>query len=106
MNTGSFASKGNSLQKPAEIAVRGKSGALLSLKRPSPLAAIRMMCTECFGFETHPRECTDKHCPLYTYRGRSTKTMEYAPRVLSEEYKAKAVAGLAKWRASKDKENC
>lgn len=31
--------------------------------------AIFAACTECMGFETHPKECTSKTCPLYPYRG-------------------------------------
>lgn len=32
--------------------------------------AIKAMCTECMGFEAHPKECTSKLCPLYPWRGK------------------------------------
>lgn len=32
--------------------------------------AIKAMCTECMGFESDPKECTDKNCPLYPWRGK------------------------------------
>ena len=34
--------------------------------------AIKLHCTECLGFEEHPRDCTSKNCALYPFRGRST----------------------------------
>jgi len=43
----------------------------LSLSRAR---AIKLMCTECMGWETNPKECTDPHCPLFLYRGRTTLT--------------------------------
>lgn len=34
------------------------------------LKAIKIMCTECMGFECDPRkECTSKKCPLYPFVG-------------------------------------
>lgn len=27
-------------------------------------------CTECMGFEEHPRNCTAKLCPLFPFRGK------------------------------------
>lgn len=35
-------------------------------------AAIKLMCTECLGWDTHPRDCTAKLCPLYPFRGLTT----------------------------------
>lgn len=33
--------------------------------------AIKAMCTECLGFgEAHPKDCTDKLCPLFPFRGK------------------------------------
>ena len=32
--------------------------------------AIKAMCTECMGFESNPKECTSKLCPLYPWRGK------------------------------------
>lgn len=30
--------------------------------------AIMAHCKECLGFETHPKECTSPHCPLFPFR--------------------------------------
>ena len=34
--------------------------------------AIKLFCTECLGFEDHPRDCTALKCPLYPFRARTT----------------------------------
>jgi hypothetical protein len=36
--------------------------------------AIRMKCTECFGWETDPTECTAPLCPLFPFRGLTRKS--------------------------------
>lgn len=36
--------------------------------------AIRMKCTECFGWETDPAECTAPLCPLFPFRGLTRKS--------------------------------
>jgi len=33
--------------------------------------AIKLFCTECLGYETHPKDCTCRFCPLYPYRGKT-----------------------------------
>ncbi len=30
--------------------------------------AIKAFCTECMGWETHPKDCAATLCPLYPYR--------------------------------------
>lgn len=41
----------------------------------SKVKAIKMMCTECCGWDSNPSGCTDVHCPLYPFRGRTLCTM-------------------------------
>ena len=36
--------------------------------------AIKLMCTECLGFESNPRDCTAVTCPLYPFRGLTRKS--------------------------------
>lgn len=36
--------------------------------------AILLHCTECMGWETHPKHCTSKMCALYPYRGITMET--------------------------------
>ena len=53
--------------------VRRKSGKLkeVQLTRSS---AIKAMCTECLGWETHPKECESYNCPLWPFRGKTNLT--------------------------------
>lgn len=37
----------------------------------TPLKAIKAECSECMAWETHPKECTAKLCPLFPFRGKS-----------------------------------
>jgi len=61
--------------------------------------AIRAFCTECMGWETHPRDCADILCPLWPRRGRS---MAYnGKRKLTEEQRAAAAARLEAARAAR-----
>lgn len=34
--------------------------------------AIKAFCTECLGYEDHPKYCETKLCPLLPYRGKTT----------------------------------
>jgi len=38
--------------------------------------AIKLMCVECLGWETHPKECTSPLCPLYVFRGSTMASQE------------------------------
>jgi len=50
--------------------IRAKDGGLISVEL-SRTKAIKAMCTECMGYgEAHPKDCSDKQCPLYNYRGK------------------------------------
>jgi hypothetical protein len=53
-----------------EHTVRAKSGKLVKVKNYTRGKAIKVHCTECMGWETHPKECTDPNCPSYPYRGK------------------------------------
>ena len=33
--------------------------------------AIKLLCTECLGFEGDPKDCTCPLCPVYPFRGRT-----------------------------------
>ena len=33
--------------------------------------AIKLHCTECMGYESDPKDCTDPKCALFPYRGRT-----------------------------------
>ena len=48
--------------------VRTRDGGLKTLKCGRK-QAIFLCCTECLGWEDHPRDCTSPLCPLYPFRG-------------------------------------
>jgi len=49
--------------------IRTKFGGIIEV-RSSCSEAIRLFCTECMGWESHPNECTAIYCPLYAFRGK------------------------------------
>jgi len=55
--------------------VRKKDGGLkeVSLTRAT---AIKAFCTECLGWQTHPRECESYNCTLYPFRGKTNLTIK------------------------------
>lgn len=38
--------------------------------------AIKLFCMECLGWDTHPKDCTARLCPLFPYRGRTQASMK------------------------------
>jgi hypothetical protein len=48
--------------------VRTRDGGVKTLKYGRKLA-IRLACTECLGWEDHPKDCTSPLCPLFPFRG-------------------------------------
>lgn len=46
--------------------------------------AIRLHCTECLGWQTHPRDCTDTTCALFPFRGKSLRAMRGAAPEITE----------------------
>ena len=51
--------------------INTKSGKLKNVGLTRSLA-MKAFCTECLGYETHPKDCTSVHCPLYPFRGKTT----------------------------------
>jgi len=54
--------------------VRTKDGGTKTF-RYGRKAAITMMCAECLGWETHPKDCTSTKCPLFPFRAYTRATM-------------------------------
>jgi len=50
--------------------IKDPDGNLVSVSL-TPARAIKSFCTECFGFEGNPKECTSSSCPLFPFRGKS-----------------------------------
>lgn len=57
--------------------VRTRSGKIIELSM-SARDAIRTHCTECLGWEVHPKDCTAPTCPLYEFRGKTMATNDIA----------------------------
>jgi hypothetical protein len=41
--------------------------------------AILLMCTECLGWEGHPKTCTSPLCPLFPFRGITMSSQRSKP---------------------------
>lgn len=50
--------------------IRHKDGGTVEVKNMTRNDAIKLMCTECMGWESLPSDCTSRFCPLFPYRGR------------------------------------
>lgn len=56
--------------QPLSHTVRTADGGKTTVKLTRG-AAIKLMCMECMGWDTHPKDCTSVMCPLFPYRGRT-----------------------------------
>ena len=50
--------------------IRHKDGRTVEVEMARALA-IRLHCSECGGWEAHPKDCPDTLCALWPYRGKS-----------------------------------
>ena len=48
--------------------IRQKKGSSLDIEKYTRSQAIKAMCRECMGWETHPDSCTSTMCPLFPFR--------------------------------------
>jgi len=55
--------------------VKHKDGGLIEIDNLTRGKAITLFCTECMGWETHPKYCTAPTCPLFPYRRKTLKTV-------------------------------
>jgi hypothetical protein len=55
-------------KRPCTIRTRDGTMLFVLLNRAT---AIKIHCTECQGWETHPRDCASVLCALYPFRGAS-----------------------------------
>jgi len=59
--------------------------------------AIKMFCTECLGFETHPKECISKNCALYPFRDNDVELKDTKFNRSTTEEKIAIRAKRKKW---------
>ena len=64
------------MNKSLRHTVRTRDGGTIALAYYYRTKAIKIFCTECLGWGDHPNDCTDPHCPLYPYRGRTMATQK------------------------------
>ena len=80
-----------------------KDGGTIIIKNYSIFKAVKLKCSDCCGFESDPRECIDKLCPLWPFRGYTianrTRAKYAAP---TPERVQKMREALAKSRAAKN----
>lgn len=55
-------------QKLEFFEIRHKDGQTVKVPNYTRKTAIKCMCSECMGFESDVRGCTDTRCPLYPFR--------------------------------------
>lgn len=55
-------------QKLEFFEIRHKDGGTVKVPNYTRKIAIKCMCSECMGFESDVRGCTDTRCPLYPFR--------------------------------------
>ena len=51
--------------------VKTMDGGTLEVPGLTRALAIKLLCTECLGWEGDPKECTAVHCPVFPFRGRT-----------------------------------
>jgi hypothetical protein len=55
-------------RQPHPHTVRTKDGGTKAFKHLSKAMAIKLLCTECLGWEVNPCDCTSRLCPVYPFR--------------------------------------
>lgn len=66
---------------------------------PTPLRCIKFMCSECMGWETHPKDCKDALCPLFPYRGKAKRLIGDSEMALLREKGKKLAKNLQRTQA-------
>jgi len=66
-------SKENTRKKCFSHTVKHKDGGTVTIENYSMKKAILLCCSECEGFESDPRKCNVKNCPLFPFKGMTQK---------------------------------
>jgi hypothetical protein len=77
--------KANFSRAIPEHTVEHKDGGTVTIKNYTAKKAVLLYCSWCMGFESDPRQCTDKLCPFWPFRGYTSKN-----RVRYDEEKQKS----------------
>ena len=92
----------DTIKKGFSHTVRHKDGKTVTIKNYSMKKAIALNCSECEGFESDPRNCVDKLCPLWPFRDYTLKNRNRAEYKFTPEQKQKALENLKKGHKQKD----
>lgn len=83
--------------------VRHKDGGTITINNYSMQKAIKLNCSECCGFESDPRECIIKTCPLFPFKDYTMANRTRAKYAIpTPEQVQKMRNALAKSRAAKN----
>lgn len=83
--------------------IRHKDGGKITIQNYSIFKAVKLNCSECCGFESDPRECIDKLCPLWPFRDYTISNRTRAKHATpTPEQIKKMLEGLAKAKAAKN----
>lgn len=73
-------------RKKTNHEVKTMEGKLLMVEGLTPKLAIKLFCTECFGYEGNPKKlCTSTHCALFPFRGQSRLARQSDPTVEDDD---------------------
>lgn len=72
-------------QKLEFFEIRHKDGETVKVPNYTRKIAIKCMCSECMGFESDVRGCTDTKCPLFPFRANTVINKSRSSDAVQEE---------------------
>lgn len=60
--------------------INHRDGGFVEINHYTRSKAVKLYCTQCLGWESHPKDCDIADCPLFPFRGKMLATM-YAKNV-------------------------
>lgn len=51
--------------------IKTRVGKIIEVPKLHRTKAIKLMCTQCMCYETHPKDCDIDTCPLFHFRGKT-----------------------------------
>lgn len=55
---------------PRKHKIKHRHGGIVEVGNYARSKAIKLFCTECMGWDSHPKDCTAPNCPLFPFRGK------------------------------------
>lgn len=79
MRAKAAASRAAKAGKKITHTIQAKDGGTVTFDDYKVKLAVRLKCVECFGWETHPENCTSPKCPLFPFRGNTLASYHSSP---------------------------